>query len=135
VLLCGRQLEPLGDWYFSLTSTGGVRRLSGHQLSATQRAVAEMAHKGMTNDEIAHALEVSASTVKYHLSTLFDVLDITSRVELAAALREHPAALEFAEPRGNGGAGPARMSLKHCESPRRARILTIRAVERRATPR
>jgi DNA-binding CsgD family transcriptional regulator len=55
-------------------------------ITASERRVAELAADGMTNREIAQALFVTAKTVEMHLSHIYTKLDITSRVELPAAL-------------------------------------------------
>jgi DNA-binding CsgD family transcriptional regulator len=71
--------------------TAGARprreRISGiAALTASERRVAEMAAKGMTNREIAQALFVTMKTVAAHLTHTYQKLDISSRDELAKAL-------------------------------------------------
>jgi DNA-binding CsgD family transcriptional regulator len=55
-------------------------------LTASERRVAELAAKDMTNKEIAQALFVTVKTVELHLSSVYRKLAIGSRRQLAAAL-------------------------------------------------
>ena len=55
-------------------------------LTASERRVAQMANDGMTNREIAQALFLTPKTVAYHLTHVYQKLDITGRERLAEAL-------------------------------------------------
>jgi DNA-binding CsgD family transcriptional regulator len=55
-------------------------------LTASERRVAELATKGLTNREIAQSLFVTPRTVEVHLSHAYAKLEIASRAELAGAL-------------------------------------------------
>jgi DNA-binding CsgD family transcriptional regulator len=57
-------------------------------LTPSERRVAELAEQGLTNREIAQALFVSTKTVEFHLRNAYFKLRISSRVELAGALRD-----------------------------------------------
>ncbi len=57
------------------------------RLSAQELQIAQMAATGMTNPEIAQQLYVSPRTVSSHLYRLFPKLGITSRSQLADAIR------------------------------------------------
>jgi DNA-binding CsgD family transcriptional regulator len=59
---------------------------STDSLTASERRVAQMAHEGMTNREIAQALFVTSATVASHLTHVYQKLDITGREQLAEAL-------------------------------------------------
>jgi DNA-binding CsgD family transcriptional regulator len=76
--------------HVELLATGARPRravLSGvESLTASERRVAEMAARGMTNRDIAQALFVTQRTVQTHLTHAFRKLDIESRTELPAAL-------------------------------------------------
>ena len=56
-------------------------------LTNRERQVAELASRYWTNPEIARELNVSRSTVAFHISRVLDKLDIASRKDIAAALR------------------------------------------------
>jgi DNA-binding CsgD family transcriptional regulator len=71
--------------------TAGARprraRLSGVEaLTASERRVAQMAAAGMTNREIAQALFVTVKAIAFHLTHVYEKLDITGRAQLPAAL-------------------------------------------------
>lgn len=53
-------------------------------LSQRQRQILGLIHEGRTNASIAHALEISASTVKQELSRIMVLLDATDRRSAAA---------------------------------------------------
>jgi DNA-binding CsgD family transcriptional regulator len=57
-------------------------------LTPSERRVAGMAARGMTNREIAQALFVTVKAVQWHLRNTYRKLDLSSRDELAAALAE-----------------------------------------------
>lgn len=73
-----------------LRAAGGRPRrlaLSGvESLTPSERRVAEMAARGMSNREIAEALFVTRRTVETHLSHVYGKLEIGSREQLPAAL-------------------------------------------------
>lgn len=85
--------EAVGEQaHTELLATGARPRrvlLSGlESLTASERRVAEMAARGMTNSHIAQALFVSRRTVETHLTHAFQKLGIDSRTRLAEILRE-----------------------------------------------
>jgi DNA-binding CsgD family transcriptional regulator len=55
-------------------------------LTPSERRVAGMAAKEMTNRDIAQALFVTPKTVEVHLSSVYRKLGIASRAQLAGAL-------------------------------------------------
>ncbi len=57
-------------------------------LSRRELEVARLAAKGWTNTQIADQLFISVATVKRHLATVFEKLNINSRRELSKALQE-----------------------------------------------
>jgi adenylate cyclase len=57
-------------------------------LTPRQLEVLELMAKGLRNREIADVLEISASTVKRHVSAVIVALDVTNRTEAAVALQE-----------------------------------------------
>jgi len=56
-------------------------------LTPSERRVAELAERGLTNREIAQALFISTKTVEFHLRNAYFKLRIGSRAELSGALR------------------------------------------------
>ena len=55
-------------------------------LTPQERRIAELAAEGMTNQQIARVLFVSAKTIEYHLGNIFAKLGIPSRRQLRTAL-------------------------------------------------
>jgi two-component system nitrate/nitrite response regulator NarL len=62
-----------------------------NQYSLTQREfqIVQATSEGMTNKEIASALDISEFTVKHHLAKIFDKLGVYSRLELATFAVHH----------------------------------------------
>ena len=56
----------------------------GDPLSAREREVLQLIAQGRTNREIAQSLFVTEHTVKYHVTSLFNRLDVASRAEAVA---------------------------------------------------
>jgi DNA-binding CsgD family transcriptional regulator len=67
------------------------------RLTAQEMAVARLVAAGMSNRQVAGELFVSIKTVQFHLTHVYAKLGIGSRGELAAQLREDPAADEAAD--------------------------------------
>ncbi len=66
-------------------SIGGHRRGSGlARLTEREQQVLELVGGGLTNKEIATRLQVTESTVKYHVSNLLTKLVLRNRAEVAA---------------------------------------------------
>jgi DNA-binding CsgD family transcriptional regulator len=73
-------------------------------LTASERRVAELVAQGLSNPEVARALVVTRSTVESHLKATYRKLDVSSREELAAALRESsPRVGDASRPAAGGG--------------------------------
>jgi LuxR family maltose regulon positive regulatory protein len=53
-------------------------------LSGREREVLQLIAQGRSNREIAQALFVTEHTVKYHVTSLFNSLEVTSRAEAVA---------------------------------------------------
>jgi two-component system nitrate/nitrite response regulator NarP len=54
------------------------------QLTRRERALLEALAQGMTNRELARDFDISANTVKFHLSNLFEKLGVRSRAQAIA---------------------------------------------------
>lgn len=63
-------------------SAGAVKNLDFSLLSRREIEVARLAAKGYTNAQIAEALFISTETVKRHMASIFEKLEIASRKEL-----------------------------------------------------
>jgi DNA-binding CsgD family transcriptional regulator len=78
-----------------LRATGARPRRAAHTgvdaLTPSERRVAQLAADGLTTPQIAQALFVTPKTIQTHLTHTYRKLDITSRRQLAAELREPPA--------------------------------------------
>lgn len=77
--------EPLENKEKPVTSRGesaGKEELDFSKLTRQERVVAELVKQGLTNREIGEELCISESTVKKHLSNIFEKLEIGSRKEL-----------------------------------------------------
>lgn len=61
------------------------------ELTGQEAQIAQLAREGRTNVEIATSLFISPRTVEWHLGKVFTKLGITSRKDLRAAFRPHPA--------------------------------------------
>ena len=97
--LARRLLEPAAAAFAELGSDGWARdahseleRVGGRpagppgELTPSERRVAELAARGLTNKEIAQALFVSVHTVEVHLSHSYAKLGVRSRSQLARAI-------------------------------------------------
>lgn len=55
-----------------------------HQLTKRERALLEALSRGLSNRQLAAEFEISANTVKFHLSNLYEKLSVTSRTQAVA---------------------------------------------------
>lgn len=60
-----------------------TRNRQGNILSKREREVLRLIGKGMSNNEIAKNLYISTRTVKFHVSAIFDKLEVKNRTEAA----------------------------------------------------
>ena len=67
-----------------LAGFGGAGRPAARGLSAREREVLRLVRDGLSNKQIAQALNVAERTVKFHLSSVFAKLDATSRAHAVA---------------------------------------------------
>jgi DNA-binding NarL/FixJ family response regulator len=59
------------------------RQQAGTVLSKREREVLRLIGKGMSNQQIADTLYISTRTVKFHVSAIFEKLDVKNRTEAA----------------------------------------------------
>jgi DNA-binding CsgD family transcriptional regulator len=79
--------EALADdiaWAPSDNASAANDRATAPGLTAREREVLELVAKGQTNKQIADALFISPSTVKYHVSSLLTKLDADTRAQAVA---------------------------------------------------
>lgn len=60
-----------------------------HQLSDREREVLQLVTRGLSNKLIARELGISEKTVKAHLTTVFQRIGVTDRVQAAMWARDH----------------------------------------------
>lgn len=70
-------------------------------LSARQRLVLELVSKGLRNNEIANVIGCSGSSVKWYLSQLFLIFDVTNRTELVGVAASRTSDDELSSPTGS----------------------------------
>jgi DNA-binding NarL/FixJ family response regulator len=86
VLVGAVQVILAGGVYVPFPLLEAARSGAGPQLSPRRRAVAELMVKGLTNKEIAEVLGIGAGTVKTHVATILESLQVTNRTEAVMAL-------------------------------------------------
>jgi DNA-binding CsgD family transcriptional regulator len=78
--------SPWADRARSERARVGLRHRSPHELTASERHVAELAARGLTNRQVAEAAFMSPKTVEANLSRIYRKLGIRSRAELGARI-------------------------------------------------
>jgi DNA-binding CsgD family transcriptional regulator len=85
---CDRELKAAGlDSGGHSDAPASLQAQKSGQLTAQEKAVAELVASGMTNKETARSLFIAEKTVQYHLTRIYGKLGIRSRSELAALFR------------------------------------------------
>ena len=79
--------------HLAQTMTAGAGGASGEgdpesRLTPRQREILSMIERGLANKEIANVLDLSQSTVKFHITALFRELGVRTRTECVHVARE-----------------------------------------------
>ena len=92
LLQCVRAVAAGGQWLDG-ADAGGARRVRhgrrAEVLTRRELDIARMVAIGARNKQIAENLGISEGTVKMHLHTIYEKLEISGRVELSIYAREH----------------------------------------------
>lgn len=78
----------LHEWLSVHVVQRGVHPASELAMSATRREILRHLAQGQSNKQIAHRMQLSADTVKYHLSAMRRQLNVRNRMQLANCRRE-----------------------------------------------
>lgn len=73
-----------GQMVFPFLDVRGLKQDPIESLSPRERTLLEALSKGMTNRELSKELGISENTVKFHLSNLFEKLDVKNRAQAIA---------------------------------------------------
>lgn len=77
------------DEFAALSSAGQWRESGGEDLSSREREVLRFVAQGLSNKEIGAALSLSPHTIKSHLRSILDKLQLRNRAEVAAWAAHH----------------------------------------------
>lgn len=73
-----------GQMVFPFLDIRSLKQDPIESLSPREKTLLEALSKGLTNRELARDLEISENTVKFHLSNLFEKLDVKNRAQAIA---------------------------------------------------
>ena len=73
-----------GQMVFPFLDVRGLKQDPIESLSPRERTLLEALSKGLTNKELSRELDISANTVKFHLSNLFEKLSVKNRAQAIA---------------------------------------------------
>ncbi len=73
-----------GQMVFPFLDVRGLKQDPIESLSPRERNLLEALSKGLTNRELSKELGISENTVKFHLSNLFEKLDVKNRAQASA---------------------------------------------------
>ncbi len=78
------------EFHNTLTSSPSlIGKTKWDTLTLRQQEVARLAARGLSNAEIAHALDIKTNTVVAHLKKIYATLDVHSRTELSYKMRDY----------------------------------------------
>ncbi|KMQ51699.1 CadC-family transcriptional regulator [Chitinispirillum alkaliphilum] len=73
----------------------------GLKLSPRQYQILELLSKGLTNKEICRLLSISSNTVKAHVASILQILEVTNRTEAAMVFRNKTEDIENLQPQSS----------------------------------
>ena len=85
-----RELRATGETVRKRTAPAARAAGTSDGLTAPETQVARLARDGLSNPEIGARLFISPRTAKYHLSSVFAKLGISSRSQLDRVLARRP---------------------------------------------
>jgi DNA-binding CsgD family transcriptional regulator len=85
-----RELQATGETARKRTAPAARTAGASAALTAQEAQVARLARDGLSNPEIGARLFISPRTAKYHLSSVFTKLGISSRGQLHGVLPSDP---------------------------------------------
>ncbi len=81
-----------GRMVFPFLDVRSLQRDPLDSLSDKERAVLDLLAKGYSNQKLATELEISLNTIKYHLRSIYEKLNVNSRTQAVAVYYASPAA-------------------------------------------
>ena len=87
-LLCPPRTAALLLGRLASLAKGETNNLDGVTLTRREREIVTLIDGGRSNKEIALRLNIEVATVKNHVHRILDKLQVTTRAEAAARLRE-----------------------------------------------
>lgn len=102
-LICSRQIAAALQRRITHLAITPAERIQAPLLTPREQQIADSLELGMSNKQIATSLNISVSTVKNHVHSVLDKLQVTTRLEAAARLRESrsPFSSSTADPDGS----------------------------------
>lgn len=67
----------------------GISKMTGEQLTDREQDILVLLCRGLTNQQIAHKMQMTERTVEYHIRRIFEKAGVISRVEAAIWAKEH----------------------------------------------
>lgn len=86
--LTRRQHEQLGTLLSKLQQDGQLKPAPSYDLTSKEREILDRVADGKSNKEIARDLGVAPETIKSHMKSIFQKLDVSSRTQAAMKMRE-----------------------------------------------
>jgi len=81
-----------GRMVFPFVDVRALQRDPLDSLSDKEKSVLDLLAKGYSNQKLANELEISLNTIKYHLRSIYEKLNVNSRTQAVAIYYASPAA-------------------------------------------